>query len=165
MPKMTGMAAAKKILDADKNVKIIFLTAFHNDEHIFKAVNIGASGLISKEAMKGELISAIRAVAKGENYFSGKSSEEIISIMNRFNEKSFDSTADKLNLLSEREREILIYIAQGLTSDEIAKIISVGKRIIDNSRSEILQKLNLKSLPQLIKFAVEFSYNEKGKSN
>ena len=58
-----------------------------------------------------------------------------------------------------------IYIAQGLKSDEIAKKMTVGKRVVDNCRSEIMEKLDLKSLPQLIKYAVEFSFKERERTN
>ncbi len=165
MPQMSGMMAAKKILAINRNAKIIFLTAFQEDEQIYKAVNIGASGLLSKESMKGELINAIRTVANGDKYFAGKSGEEIVAIINRFHENKLKEDSNKYYLLNERDKEILLYIAQGLSSDEIAQKMNLGKRAVDNSRSEIMKKLDLKNLPQLIKFAVDFSFNEKGEIN
>ena len=165
MPEMSGMLAAKKILSLNKEAKIIFLTAFQEDEQIFKAVKIGASGLLSKEAMKGELINAIRTVANGGRYFAEKSNEEIVTIMNRFHEKKSMLESVNFNLLTEREKKILVYIAQGLTSDEIAKKLNLGKRVVDNCRSDIMEKLNFKNLSQLIKYAVEYSFKEGEKIN
>lgn len=165
MPKLNGMEAAKRIFSTDKSAKIIFLTIYQDDEHIFKAIKLGASGLVSKEAMKGELINAIRTVTSGDKYFAGKSEEEIVAIQNRFNEKHSLLNSNDPSLLSDREKKILMFIAQGLTSDEIAEKIAVGRRVVDNCRSEIMVKLDLKSLPQLIKYAVEFSFKEREKIN
>ncbi len=158
MPKINGIEAAKKILAKDKHAKIIFLTMHNTEEYIYKAIKTGIKGLITKDVIKGELVEAIETVVNGETYFNKYTEEEIRNIKNKF-EKIYDRVQNtNTSLLTEREKSILKYISQGFTSDEIASFLSVGRRTVDITRSAIMEKLNIKTLPQLIRFAVELSF-------
>lgn len=158
MPKLNGIDASKKILANDKHAKIIFLTMHNSEEYIYKAIKIGVSGLITKDVIKGELIDAIETVAEGGTYFCKISEDGLKNIKNKFEKSNDNIGKNNKSLLTDREKEILKYISQGFTSDEIAGILSVGRRTIDITRSSIMEKLNIKTLPQLIKFAVELTY-------
>jgi two-component system response regulator NreC len=160
MPLINGIAAAQEILRINKKAKIIFLTAFANDEYIYKALKIGARGLISKDTSKGELINTIRKVMNEENYFMGKTGKEIESILKTFKNQKSSPPQKPLVQLVEIEKVVLSYIAQGFTSKEIAEKLKLSKRVIDYHRVEIMEKLGIKNLSQLIKFAVEYSFNE-----
>ncbi len=160
MPLISGLAAAEEILRINKKAKIIFLTAFASDESIYKALKIGARGLISKDISKGDLINTIRKVMNEENYFMGKTGKEIESILKTFkNQKSSPPQKPPVQLV-EIEKVVLSYIAQGFTSKEIAEKMNLSRRVIDYHRVEIMEKLGIKNLSQLIKFAVEYSFNE-----
>ncbi len=159
MPNMGGIDAAKQILSIDSEAKIIFLTVFESDDYINKAIKIGAYGLISKQSLKEELIKTIIAVNSGKKYFQGKTDREVKDIERKFS----DNSSVKSESHNELDKEMLELIAQGLTSEEIAEIKSESKRTIDAIRKEIMDKLNLKTLPQLIKYAVEFTYKAKEK--
>ena len=160
MPKLNGIEAAGKIINYNTDAKIIFLSIFCSDDYIVKSIKIGASGLVSKEAAKGELVYAIHTVAEGGKYYAGKSVEEVNAIMNR-NSELANQWGKKDHLLDDSEKGILTLIAQGFTSEEIANKLSLNKRAVDVHRSEIMEKLGLKSLPKLIKYAVEFLHGNK----
>ncbi len=161
MPKMTGIEAAKNILLMDKNAKIIFLTVFESEDYLYKAIKIGAYGLISKQSLKEELIKAIVAVISGKKYFQGKTDKDIKAIENKFCDNTSDINELSKGSFNQFEIEILEFIAQGLTTEEIAEIKSEKKRTIDDIRLQIMDRLKFKTLPQLIKYAVEFTFNEK----
>lgn len=158
MPRMNGIDASKKILAKDKDAKIIFLTMHNSEEYIYKAIKIGVSGLITKDVIKGELVDAIETVAEGNDYFCRISEEGIKNIKNKFEKINNRMQSANTSLLTEREKDILKYISQGFTSEEIAGLLSIGRRTVDITRSAIMEKLNIKTLPQLIRFAVELTY-------
>lgn len=161
MPRRDGMQAARKILNKDKAAKIVFLTMFNTDETLYEAKRIGAKGLLPKDIMKGELLDALKIVGNGGEYFFGYSEEKIKEILDRFETTKNTSNKNISNNLTEREIEILELLADGLSSEEIADKLFLGKRTVDSHRGKIMSKLNLHSVPKLIKFAVEnFSRGE-----
>jgi len=161
MPGMNGLEAAQEILERDKSAKILFLSMHNSDEYVYKILQINAYGLIPKEIIKNELVTSIRTVAKGEKYFMGKSDQEVEKIKARFsNLKGVYERKKSLNLNS-LEEKILLLVAEGKTSQEIADILHKAKRTIDSSRAIIMNKLNLETLPQLIKYAVQYSFSRK----
>lgn len=161
MPGMNGLEAAQEILERDKDAKIIFLSMHNSDEYVYKILQINAYGLIPKEIIKNELVTSIRAVAKGEKYFMGKTDQEVEKIKARFsNLKGMYESKKSLNLNS-LEEKILLLVAEGKTSQEIADILHKAKRTIDSSRAIVMNKLNLETLPQLIKYAVQYSFSRK----
>jgi DNA-binding NarL/FixJ family response regulator len=161
MPGLNGIEAAQEILEKDKDAKIIFLSMHNSDEYIYKILQINASGLIPKEIIKNELVTSIRAVAGGEKYFMGKTIQEVEKIKARFdNLKGILGETDSLNLTA-LEKQILFLVAEGKTSQEISELLHKSKRTIDSQRASIMNKLNLETLPQLIKYAVQFSFSKK----
>lgn len=159
MPEMNGTEAAKKILSKHQEAKIIFLTMYNSDEYIYKTYKLGAWGLIPKEVIKNELVEAILSVYEGNKYFMGKSKEEIKAIIFKLEQHKNETEARALRL-TPREKEILLILAQGKTSEQIAEILgSVTKRSIESHRSSMMQKLNFTNTVELIRFAVEYRYN------
>jgi len=161
MPRMNGLEAAKTLLAKNPSAKIIFLSIYNTDEYIYKTLKVGAMGLIGKDILKGELLEAIRTVAAGEKYFTAKSEEELEALLKRYDEFGLSGTGSKMDLLNHREKEVLKYISQGLTSEEIAIKLYVSKRTVDVTRISIMNKLGIKTAHQLIRFAVEYAYKNK----
>ena len=159
------MAAARMILNRNKEAKIIFLSMFDSDEFVYKAMKAGVSGLISKGVLKNELVFVIRSVMNGEKYYLGKSEAEIGEIIKRYEHAADAFNKTKTFSLTEREEEILSLIADGLTSVEIAQKLFISKRTVDTCRASIMAKLNIKSLPQFIKYAIEVSYDKRSKNS
>lgn len=158
MPRITGLEAVKKIKNKDENVRALFLTMHTDEEYIYYALKSGGMGLINKGVLSGELIFAIQTVAAGNKYFQNKSDEEIAIIVKKYDVMNKKRELPELNYLTSREKEVLKFIAEGLTSEEIAEKLYVSKRTVDTYRSKIMDKLNIHSLPKLIKYAIEYNY-------
>lgn len=161
MPDMNGFEAFKIIKRNDKSVTAIFLTMHDSEEYILHAYKIGAMGLISKNTIKGELVYAIKTVFAGERYF-GKQYDDIKLKQIEHNYKKLTGQfADDYIHLTVKERQILESVSRGQTSQEIAKHLGLSKRSIDHYRSRMMARLDLKTLPEFISYAVKFSITNK----
>jgi len=162
MPKLSGIDAVKKIKQDYPDVKVLFLSMLYDEQYIYCALKVGALGLLSKNVSKGELLFALREVSLGKKYFGPLYDDrKIQDILDKYDNNkniSFNTLGVKLK---DREEEILKYISQGLLSEEIAEKMSLGKRTIDRTRTEIMQTYNLKSLPALISFAVRYTESKR----
>ncbi len=160
MPVMSGFDALKKIKETDENVKSLFLSMYDGEEYIYWCLSSGANGLLNKNVSKNDLLNAIHKVANGGSYFGPFDQSQLDEILNKYEKKSkFEK--DLLPTLTRREKTILNYIGEGLTSVEIAKALELSKRTIDSHRTHLIQKLQLRSLPDLIRYAVEYSLFQK----
>lgn len=146
MPVMTGIEAGKEILAKDPDARIIYLTTFLQDEYIIDALKYGAKGYLLKTDYES-LISAIEAVMKGQRVFG----DEIVAKIPSYLEQ--DKTVKKANplvaQLSEKERDLIYWVAQGLNNKEIAQEMHFSEGTIRNYLSEILDKLAIRDRTQL----------------
>lgn len=164
MPNLNGIEAAQEILKRDSAAKILFLSMYNSEEDFYKIYQAKALGLIPKEIIKNELVHAIRAVYNGDKYFLGKSESDIKAIITKYSTLSNTRLAEAQAItLTPTEKNVLLFIADGKTSQEIANITHKSKRTVDSIRSTIMSKLNLHTLPQLIKYAMELSFAAKQK--
>ncbi|MBI5602917.1 MAG: response regulator transcription factor [Deltaproteobacteria bacterium] len=152
MPKLNGIEATRQLLEELSSVRIIILSMHYSTEHIFQALQAGAKGFLIKESAGKELIRAVRAVYAGQRYLSQKVDEILIEdyLMQRKKIKS----PSPLESLSPREREILQLVAEGKTSAAIADILFLSPKTVETYRSRLMQKLGLKDVAGLIKFAI-----------
>ena len=160
MPHLTGIEALEKLKKSGQNPKFLFLTMFDGDEYIYYCAKAGCYGLVSKKIMKGELIFAIKTVNDGKKYFGANLTEQNLNEII----DSFDKKAERIKNgyeLTPREEQIVRLISEGLTSSEIAEKLFVSKRTIDTHRTHLIQKLNLKSLPDLIKYSINYCMADK----
>jgi two-component system response regulator NreC len=156
MPVMSGIDALKKLIEMGESPKFLFLSMYDGDEYIYYCAKAGCMGLVSKKVMKGELLYAVRTVNDGKKYFGMNITEENVKeIIGNFEKKGVRGSS-RNELITPREEEILKLISEGLTSNEIADRLYVSKRTIDTHRTHLMQKLNLKSLPELIKYSINF---------
>lgn len=161
MPLGTGPESIQKIRNKNESPKVLFLSMYTGDEYIHYAIKSGALGLISKSVMKGELINAILTVAKGQKFFMGKSDEDLEHIKNKYSLVEKREKLYSIDPLTKKEIEVLSLVGEGYTSMEIAQKLEVSKRTIDAHRTKIMDKLNIRSLPAFIKYAVEFNISRK----
>ena len=160
MPGKSGLEAAKEIKQNDYKAKLLFLSMHEEDEYIYHCLKAGGMGLINKNITKGELILAIKRVSEGSNYFRNNLSEEQIKrIYNKYDRSVSKRPIFLKDSLTSREENVLKLIGQGLTSNEIAQQLNISKRTVDSFRSNIMQKLNIKNLPELIKYAINYIEN------
>ncbi|RJP72023.1 MAG: DNA-binding response regulator, partial [Ignavibacteriales bacterium] len=154
MPLLSGFDAAKKIISNDRGARILFLSMFDTDEYIYRAYKIGAKGLLSKNINSGELNLAIRKVLSGSLYFGKWNESNIDELLFRFESISkVNNTSAKFNLTT-REKQFIRLIAEGLTNQEIADRLDIAKKTVDNIRLMTMKKLNINSLPALMKLAL-----------
>jgi len=146
MPVKDGIEATREIHKRFPNVKVIALTMLNETMFIKRMLDAGASGYVIKTIDKDELIHVIKKVAAGEKHFSA---EVTAQLMNNYSEQ------DPLSVLTKREKEILIQIAQGLTDKEIAEKVFLSPLTITTHRKNILSKLGLKNKVELARFAIE----------
>ncbi len=161
MPELNGLEALKILRKKEKNVKAIFLTMFEGEDYVYYALKIGAKGLLSKNTLKGELIYAIKTVFNGQKYF-GKNYDEskLKEIENKYKGIKENNLSEYINL-NFKEKKILEYICKGLTSSEIAENLGYSKKTIDYYRSRLMQRINVRTLPELISYAVRYSISNK----
>ena len=147
MPVMGGLETLEEITKTYFGVKVIMLTMLNNKEVIQKSVDKGAKGFLFKNASSNELADAIKKVAKGESYFSGDVALTLLS-------KNTHNQLQSLDVLTDREIEILKLVAEGYSSTEIGQKLFISPRTVDTHRNNLIQKLNVNGVAGLIRFAV-----------
>lgn len=148
MPVMGGLETLEQIKSTYFGVKVIMLTMLNNKEVIQKSVEKGANGFMFKNASSNELADAIKKVAKGESYFSGDVALTLLS-------KTPNHQAQLLDILTDREIEILKLVAEGYSSNEIGKQLYISPRTVDTHRNNLIQKLQVHGVAGLIRFAIQ----------
>ena len=153
MPQMNGFDVVRRLQNARSKVAIVFLT-MHKDEEMFNAaMDLGVGGYILKDSAVTDIISCLKTVLSGAPYISPQLSAFLLNRSRRAAELSQKIPA--LERLTPTERQILKFIADYKTSKEIAEILCIHSRTVDNHRTNISQKLDLKGSHALLKFAVE----------
>ncbi len=153
MPELNGIEAAGLIGKLSPATRVIILSMHSTTEHITRAFKAGAYSYLLKESTGLELIDAVRTVYAGHRYMSQKISDMLIGV---YAEHPHGNPAETpLESLSPREREILQLVVEGKSSAEIAKIIFLSPKTVETYRSRLMQKLGIKNLPDLIKFAIQ----------
>jgi DNA-binding NarL/FixJ family response regulator len=156
MPGMNGIQATRRILQSDPQIGVLMVTML-DDESVFQAMQAGARGYLLKGADPDETLRAIRSVASGEAIFSPKVAERLI---NYFGQKKVAAAPYVFPELTEREREILALIAQGLTNAAIAERLVLSPKTVRNHVSNIFAKLQVADRAQAIIQAREAGIGE-----
>lgn len=148
MGEVTGLDAAKEIIAADPDARVLFLTTFSDDEYIVESLKIGAKGYILKQDFD-DIVPALEAVMSGANVFGSEVTSRIPELMNSRTNTGFDF--DKYDI-SEREQEIITLVAEGLSNKEISQKLYLSEGTVRNYLSAILEKLGLRDRTQLAVF-------------
>jgi DNA-binding NarL/FixJ family response regulator len=125
---------------------------------VFKSLEAGARGYLVKEAPLEELMTAIKAVIKGETYLSSNFPPGLIESYVKMVKRG--KKADEFSQLTRREREILQYIAEGNTSPQIAKMLFISKKTVENHRANIMEKLDIHDTAGLVRYAIKIKLVE-----
>lgn len=152
MPLLNGIDAARQMAAKQLGTAIIMLSMHSDESYVLRAMKAGVRGYLLKESAEIDLLHAIRAVTQGQAFFSPAVSrmlaeDYVRQLQDREMEDSYD-------LLSPREREVLQLIAEGKSNKEVANLLKLSLYTVETHRSNILQKLNLHSVPDLILYAV-----------
>lgn len=152
MPGMNGLEATRLIKNQSPDVKVMALTMHESDEYFFEILDAGASGYVIKGGSSRELISAMRAVWRGDVFLYPSMTKKLL----RDYLQRVRAGQDRENYdgLTEREREILRLIAEGLTNNEIAELLVLSASTVQTHRANIMAKLGLHSRTELVKYAI-----------
>jgi DNA-binding NarL/FixJ family response regulator len=158
MPGLDGIEATRRITAADAHVRVLVLTTFDLDEYAFGALRAGASGFLLKDVRPAELVAAIRTVAAGDAVISPRVTRRLLEEYTRVLPLSASQMQERypqLSALTEREREVLIAVARGLSNAEIAASLFVSEATVKSHVGRILAKLGLRDRVQVVVLAYE----------
>jgi DNA-binding NarL/FixJ family response regulator len=150
MPLLNGIEATQQIIESCPHTRVMMLSIHFTSVHIQRALQAGAMGYLLKESAGEEVVDAIRTVHEGKRYLSRKIAESVVEEYVRH------SGGDVLEGLSPRERQVLQLIAEGKTSAEAAKLLYLSVKTVETYRSRLMQKLGLKDMASLVKFAIQY---------
>ena len=158
MPGTDGIEATRRIIAAGGQVRVLVLTTFDLDEYAFGALRAGASGFLLKDVRPAELVTAIRTVASGDAVISPRVTRRLLEEYAQVLPLSASQQAERyprLEALTEREREVLIAVARGLSNTEIAASLYVSEATVKSHVGRILAKLSLRDRVQVVVLAYE----------
>jgi DNA-binding NarL/FixJ family response regulator len=152
MPLLNGIEAAKRITEERSKTAVVILSMHSDESYILRALRAGARGYLLKDSAETDLIQAIRAVCAGKAFFSPAVSRVLADDYLRQIQQQ--GVEDSYELLTARERELLQLIVELKSTKDIANLLGISPRTIDTHRGNLMQKLNVHSIPELILYAV-----------
>ncbi|REE97579.1 response regulator [Thermomonospora umbrina] len=156
MPRMTGLEATAEICGPDgvEGVKVVILTMFDQDEHVFTALRAGASGFIVKDAPATKVAEAVQTVARGEALLSPTVTRRLIGEFSRRPHLS-PATASAMSTLTGREVDVFKLLVRGFSNEDMARMLSLGESTIKSHVQHLYQKLGVRDRVQIVIFAYE----------
>jgi two-component system response regulator NreC len=155
MPDMNGIEATRAIKRACANTAVLALTMHEDRTYFFEMLNAGASGYVPKRAAPDELVTAIRTVHSGEVYLYPSLAKTLVQDYLVKGRSVAPAAEGEVDLLSEREHEVLTLIAEGKHNREIAEQLTISVKTVSRHRENIMRKLNLHDRVDLVKYAIE----------
>ncbi len=152
MPGVDGMEATRRMKECGEATAVLALTIHEGREYFFEMLNAGASGYIPKSAAADELMIAIRAVARGEVYLH--SSVAQLLLQDHLRRSRGEQETNSMGDLSDREREVLTLVAEGLLNKDIGERLDISPKTVARHRENIMRKLGLHSRTELVKYAL-----------
>jgi RNA polymerase sigma factor (sigma-70 family) len=153
MPELNGIEAIQQILPRHPDIKVIVLSIHETKPYVYRALKAGAKGYLIKETAGVEVVDAVRAVYRSEQYLSQRIADLLTDVSFRQLETSIED--NPLEALSPREREILQLVAEGKTSQQIAERLSISPKTVDTYRSRLMHKIGVGDVAGLVKFAIQ----------
>ena len=151
MPKLNGIEATRQIKALVPHMHVLILTMHEDESYIFQLLQLGASGYVLKRAAATDLVDAIRAAARGEAFLFPAVAR---SLVQDYLESLRAGKTGRYDGLTEREREVLVLIADGLTNVKISERLSISVKTVQTHRTHIMEKLDLHDRSQLVRYAV-----------
>jgi two-component system, NarL family, response regulator NreC len=152
MPSLNGIEAARQIRESLPDTQIVVLSMHADEAYVLRALKAGAKAYLLKDSAEADLARAIHAAAAGKSFFSPAVGRVLLDDYMRTLQRS--GAEDSYELLSPREREILQLVAEGNSSKEIANLLNLSVYTVETHRARIMQKLNLRGIPELTLYAV-----------
>jgi DNA-binding NarL/FixJ family response regulator len=151
MPHLSGLEAARRIHESLPGTKVLVLTMHDDGEYVLKMVRAGASGYLLKDSAASELLAGIRALKRGEAYFGPHASRALAEAY----QSDRPLPADPFERLTDREREVFQLVVEGKTNAQIADLLFISPKTVDNHRTRMMEKLGLHGTAELVRFAAK----------
>ncbi len=151
MPKRNGIQAATQIAKAEPGVGIIMLSMYSDEEYLMRAISAGAKGYLLKDSAEPDLVTAVRTVAAGRPFFSSVLTAALVADYVR--KIQTEGLQDPYNSLTEREKEVLQFLAYAKTSKDIAALLGLSLHTVETHRTNLMQKLDLHSAAEVVLYA------------
>ncbi|TYB47766.1 response regulator [Actinomadura chibensis] len=155
MPGVDGLAASRELAAAGSPARVLVLTTFHRDEYVFGALRAGASGFLLKDCEPQELVDAVRTVAGGEAMLAPAVTRRLVDAFATGAINPPSGGDDRLERLTQRERDVLVQMAKGLSNTEIGAALGIGTATVKTHVNSILGKLGLRDRVQATIFAYD----------
>ena len=152
MPRLNGIEAARRIHEALPQTRILVLTMHDEEEYVVRMVRAGASGYILKDGVVSELIAGILAVNRGQSYFAP---ETIATRARHAAQAPLSKEDEPYESLTDRERDVFHLIAEGMTNAQVAAVLAIRPKTVDNHRTRLMEKLGLHSAAELVRYAAK----------
>ena len=149
LPLMNGIEATREIKNINKNIKVVILTSHNSEEEVIESIKAGASAYCSKDINPEKLADTVLSVIEGAAWFDPKISNVVLNAVAK-DKKSYTDNFDKEYNLTDREKEVLEYICEGLNNNEISKILDVSINTVKVHVSSIIQKLGVEDRTQVV---------------
>ena len=147
---LNGLEVIRRLRDALPGTRVLVLTMHQEDEYVLQAVRAGASGYLVKDSAPAELLAAVRTLYAGRAYFGPQAARALAEQL-QHPERMVN---DPYGTLTAREREVLHLIAEGMTTKEIARKLSIGVKTAENHRGRVLAKLGLRNTAEVVRYAI-----------
>jgi len=147
MPELNGIEATRRLTADNPHIRVVALSMHKDSVYVREILRAGARGYLLKDSVADDLVAAVRAVAGGEGYLSPAISNAVLDDYRKH-------VTNAIDLLSSREREVLQMLAEGKTNKEIAVTLNLSVYTVDAHRGRIMEKLNVHSINELVRFAV-----------
>jgi DNA-binding NarL/FixJ family response regulator len=160
LPFLDGIAATEKIVRENSDAKILSLTSYEDEAYVVNIVKAGAKGYILKDSPVEELILAINTISKGSSYFGKEISSILFAHLDHSPEDTLDKEEARKNAITNRELEVLKYIAEEMTNKEIGAKLFISPRTVETHRRNLINKLKVKNTAGLVKFYLNCLMNQ-----
>ena len=150
MPRMSGLECLAKLREQVPEIHVLMLSMYANEEHVIRALNLGARGYLLKDATPSELELAIRTVADGNLWLSAAVSTQVLK---RYGTRG-QPASEKEEVLTARQQQILQRLAEGASIKEIAFELGVSIKTVETHKAQIMERLGLHDIPALVRYAI-----------
>jgi DNA-binding NarL/FixJ family response regulator len=151
MPRKTGLQAAREISQRRPEVRVLILSMHDNEQYLFEAIKVGASGYVLKSAVDRDLVEACRAAMRGEPFLYPGG---VRALMRDYVERARAGEVGRGEVLTPREEEIVKLVAEAHTNEEIAELLVISKKTVERHRANILEKLGMRDRVELTRYAI-----------
>ena len=151
MPRMTGLQAAREITRRKPDIRVLMLSMHDNEQYLFEAIRVGASGYVLKSAVDRDLVEACRAAMRGEPFLYPGG---VRALMRDYVERARSGEVIDGEMLTPRELEIVKLVAEAHTNEEIGEMLVISKKTVERHRANILEKLGMRDRVELTRYAI-----------